>query len=72
MVVAAEPRRVDVVYRCRIADGVDPDAVHSGSPEILDARWVSREALPELQHEATGALVALARLGPGGGHRRAS
>jgi 8-oxo-dGTP diphosphatase len=61
VVVAPEPRRVDVVYRCRVADGVDPDGIRSSSPEIVDLRWVAREALPELQHEATGALVALAR-----------
>jgi ADP-ribose pyrophosphatase YjhB (NUDIX family) len=72
VVVAPEPRRVDVVYRCRVADGLDPDAVRSSSPEIHETRWVARESLPELQHEATGALVALARLAAGGGHRWAS
>src|SRR4051794_5767407 len=61
VVVAPEPRRVDVVYRCRVADGVDPDGIRLQSPEILEARWIAREGLPELQQEATGALVALAR-----------
>jgi ADP-ribose pyrophosphatase YjhB (NUDIX family) len=61
VVVEPEPRRVDVVYRCRLANGADPDAIRSTSPEILEAQWVAREALPELQHEATGALIALAR-----------
>ena len=61
VVVEPEPRRVDVVYRCRVADGVDPDAIVSSSPEILEARWVARDALPELQPEAAGGLIALAR-----------
>lgn len=61
VVVAPDPRRVDVVYRCRVAPGCDPDAVRSTSPEIVDARWFPRDALPELQPEAAGGLVALAR-----------
>jgi 8-oxo-dGTP diphosphatase len=61
VVVDPDPRRVDVVYRCRVADGVDPDAIRSSSPEILDARWIARDELPELQPEAAGALIALAR-----------
>ena len=61
MVVAPKPRRVDAVYRCRVADGVDPDAARPSSPEILEARWVLRDELPELQHEAAGALIAQAR-----------
>jgi 8-oxo-dGTP diphosphatase len=59
--VAPRPRRVDVVYRCRPADGVDPDAARPMSPEIVEVRWVARDELPELQHEASGGLVALAR-----------
>lgn len=61
VVVDAGPRRVDVVYRCRLAAGVDPDAPRPVSPEIVEVRWVPRDALPELQHEAAGGLVALAR-----------
>jgi ADP-ribose pyrophosphatase YjhB (NUDIX family) len=72
VVVAPEPRRVDVIFRCRVADGVDPDGIRASSPEIVEARWVARESLPELQHEASGALVALARAAATGGHRRAS
>ena len=62
VVVAPEPRRVDVIYRCQVADGTDPDSHRSTSPEILEVRWFPRDELPELQHEATGALVALARV----------
>jgi len=64
VVVDAEPQRVDIVYRARLADGVDPDAAAPQSPEILEARWFPRESLPELQHETVTALLALARPGP--------
>jgi ADP-ribose pyrophosphatase YjhB (NUDIX family) len=62
VVVAPIPRRVDVIYRARPAGGVDPDAAIPTSPEITEARWVARDDLPELQHEAAGGLVALARV----------
>lgn len=61
VVVEPEPRRVDVVFRARPADGADVDAVAPRSPEIVEARWFPRDALPELQAEASQALVALAR-----------
>jgi 8-oxo-dGTP diphosphatase len=61
LVVDARPQRIDVVYRARPADGADPDAVEPRSPEVSAARWFAADALPELQPEAVGALVALAR-----------
>lgn len=61
VVVAPKPRRVDVVYRCKPRDGADPDSARPMSPEITDVRWTARDELPELQHEAAGGLVALAR-----------
>jgi 8-oxo-dGTP pyrophosphatase MutT (NUDIX family) len=61
VVVAPDPRRVDVVYRGTVAAGVDPDSARPMSPEIVEVRWVARDELPELQHEAAGGLVALAR-----------
>ena len=61
VVVDAEPQRVDIIYRAKVADGVDPDAVAPGSPEILETRWFPREAFPELQHETVAALMTLAR-----------
>ena len=64
VVVDAEPQRVDIVYRATVADGVDPALAAPQSPEILEARWFPREALPELQHETVTALLALARPGP--------
>jgi len=61
VVVAPRPRRVDVVYRARLAPGVEADDVRPVSPEIVEVRWVARDELPELQDEAAGGLVALAR-----------
>lgn len=61
VVVDADARRVDLVFRARLAAGVDPDDARPGSPEIVRAEWFAPDALPELQHEASGALVAIAR-----------
>lgn len=60
VVVAPEPRRVDVVYRCRTDE---PERARAVPPEVTEVAWFAPDALPELQHEAAGALVALARLG---------
>jgi ADP-ribose pyrophosphatase YjhB (NUDIX family) len=59
VVVAPEPRRVDVVYRCRTDE---PDRARAVPPEVTAIAWFPRDGLPELQHEAAGALVALARV----------
>lgn len=59
VVVAPEPRRVDVVYRCRTDE---PDQARAVPPEVTAVAWFPRDGLPELQHEAAGALVALARV----------
>jgi ADP-ribose pyrophosphatase YjhB (NUDIX family) len=61
VVVDAIPQRVDIVYRSRPAPGSDPDEARPMSPEITESRWFARDALPELQFETSGALVALAR-----------
>ena len=61
VVVDPGPRRVDVIYRARLVNGLDPDTVRPTSVEILEARWFPADELPELQHETAGALVALAR-----------
>lgn len=58
VVVDPAARRVDVIFRCTTDE---PDGVHAISPEVIAAQWFPRGALPELQHEAAGALVALAR-----------
>lgn len=61
VVVAPGPRRVDIVYRCRPVDEAQANDVRPRSAEIVECRWFPRDELPELQHEAAGALVALAR-----------
>ena len=58
VVVDPDARRVDVIFRCRMSDGQEPRAV---PPEVTDVAWFPIAALPELQHEAAEALVALAR-----------
>ena len=59
-VVESRAQRVDLIYRARLASA-DGAAPHPRSPEIVDARWFPRDALPELQPETASALVALAR-----------
>jgi 8-oxo-dGTP diphosphatase len=61
VVVDAEARRVDVVFRARLAAGVDPDSAVASSPEIVAVGWFPADDLPDLQFEASGAMVALAR-----------
>jgi 8-oxo-dGTP diphosphatase len=58
VVVAPDPRRVDVVFRCRTDE---PDNARPVPPEVVEVGWFARDHLPDLQHEAAGALVALAR-----------
>lgn len=64
VVVDADPQRVDIVFRARACENADLEHVAPGSPEILEARWFSPAALPQLQHETATALVALARSAP--------
>lgn len=61
VVVDAEARRVDIVFRGRPADGADPDAARPSSPEIVELGWFPQDQLPDLQFETSGALMALAR-----------
>jgi 8-oxo-dGTP pyrophosphatase MutT (NUDIX family) len=66
VVVDSRPQRIDVVYRARPAPGVDPAEARARSVEIRDVAWFPAGELPALQHEAVGALMALASsaLGP--------
>ena len=61
VVVDPDPQRIDIVYRARPTPDADLTSVVPSSPEILEVRWFALDALPELQHETSGALVALAR-----------
>ncbi len=60
VVVAPEPRRVDLVYRARIRAGSGQEPTVC-SPEIEAVGWFEPTELPDLQVETTEALVALAR-----------
>ena len=59
--IDARPQRVDVIYRGRPVVEADAASASPRSPEIVEARWFSRESLPHLQHETSSALVRLAR-----------
>jgi len=61
VVVDEVAQRVDVVFRAQPAAGADTTAVHTSSPEIVEVAWFAPDELPDLQFEASGALVALAR-----------
>jgi len=63
VVVDAEARRVDVVYRARPAEVVGD--LSPVSPEIVELRWHQPNELPELQEEAAEALMTLARSATG-------
>jgi 8-oxo-dGTP pyrophosphatase MutT (NUDIX family) len=60
VVVDADPQRVDVLFRARLADPDRSDG-EASSPEIRAVRWFPADAVPELQHETAQAMVALAR-----------
>lgn len=61
VVVEPRPQRVDVLFRARVPDGVDPASARPVSAEIVEARWFPPDALPELQAEAATGLMAVAR-----------
>lgn len=61
VVVAPEPARVDIVFRARLAKGIDPDSALPCSPEITEVGWFPPAELPDLQPEAADAFMALAR-----------
>ncbi len=67
VVVHARHHRVDVVYKASTVgpavETSDRAALDTDSVEIVEARWFPPDELPELQAEASGALVALARVG---------
>jgi ADP-ribose pyrophosphatase YjhB (NUDIX family) len=61
VVVDAPAQRVDVIYRARVAPGCDWRDARPMSPEIVELAWFNPTTLPELQFEASGAFVAMAR-----------
>lgn len=61
IVVDAAPQRIDIVFRARPSSLAELERLRPSSVEIDEVRWFAPDALPELQPEAAGALVALAR-----------
>ena len=61
VVVDPTARRVDVVFQAGLPPGVDPRDAVASSPEIVEVGWFAEDQLPDLQHEASSAMVALAR-----------
>jgi len=61
VVVDEAAQRVDIIFRARPVSGIDPSSAHPTSPEILEVGWFAPDGLPDLQFEASGAIVALAR-----------
>jgi 8-oxo-dGTP pyrophosphatase MutT (NUDIX family) len=61
--VVVEPvlRRVDVVYRARPVEAVDPDSARPTSAEILQVGWFPVDALPDISTETSMAFAALMR-----------
>lgn len=64
VVVDPVPRRVDVIFRARPAEGADPAAAAPTSPEIAEVRWFPAAEMPEMQHETEAALAALGHGAP--------
>ena len=62
VVVDPRPRRVDVIFLARPAEGADPNAAEPTSPEVVEARWFGAdEKLPPLQRESEQALNKVGR-----------
>ena len=55
-------RRIDLVYRARLAPGARRDDAAVRSPELREVRWCPLEDLPDLDSATTEALVALGLL----------
>ncbi len=45
-------RRLDVIFRARLLDGVDPDSVAIRTPELDQVGWFDPDDPPLLEHEA--------------------
>jgi ADP-ribose pyrophosphatase YjhB (NUDIX family) len=61
VVIDARRRRVDVIYKSRLAPGTDEGEPTPLSPEILEVRWFRLDELPLLQRETVDALAELGR-----------
>lgn len=59
-------RRLDAVFRVRLADGIDPDAIEVTSVELLDAAWFDPDDPPVVEDEASDILMLRRRVIEGG------
>ncbi len=59
-------RRLDAVFRVRLADGIDPDAIAVTSAELLDAAWFDPDDPPVVEDEANDILTLRRRVIEGG------
>ena len=57
VVVDPDPRRIDVIYRAKPSEGVDPADARPCSPEIGRVEWFRREELPAGTSMAAWALA---------------
>ena len=62
----SEHRRLDAVFRSRLAHGIDPDSVEVASAELLDAGWFDPDDPPVLEEEANDVLRLRRRVLDGG------
>ncbi len=59
-------RRLDAVFRGRLAEGTDPDAIEIQTPELLDVGWFDPDDPPQLEEEARDVVLLSKRVREGG------
>ncbi len=59
-------RRLDAVFRGRLADGIDPDGIEVCTPELLDVGWFDPDDPPRLEQEAKDVMLLRQRVLEGG------
>ena len=57
VVVDAAHKRLDLVFRCRLAPGARPEEVRLLSAEIVEVRWVPIAELPDLRWARSAAAA---------------
>ena len=64
-VITVDPalRRVEFMYKAKLADGMSPDDCTIDMIEIVDARWFPPDELPLIDHEYGGLVAALEQAG---------
>jgi len=62
----SELRRLDAVFRGRLADGIDPDTIEICTPELIDLGWFDPDDPPQLEEEAGDVMLLRKRVLEGG------